>query len=203
MKSERQKGIIGTLVFHAIVLVGFVFMSLTNTYSHQEQESIIEIAMMEQQAQAAIEMESATALLHQNEIITVAIPATNTPSAELLTAFNKSLITANEETPVKDKDDTKTKGEPKANDYKLAGRELLEKPYIAYNTQEAGKVVVSIIVDNDGKVIKAVGGAKGSTTTSEFLTDIAEKSALDARFSADMNAPSEQAGTLTFSFILK
>lgn len=69
-------------------------------------------------------------------------------------------------------------------------------------TQEDGKVVVEIVVDREGNVVKAKAGARGSTTTNPILEKKAEEAALKAKFTKNMEAPAEQKGTMTFVFIL-
>jgi TonB family protein len=84
----------------------------------------------------------------------------------------------------------------------LAGRGIeggMPKP--DYNINEQGKVVVSITVDKDGKVIIAVPGAKGSTTSDARLYEAARKAALKTKFVRNPNVV-EQTGTITYIFKL-
>ena len=74
-------------------------------------------------------------------------------------------------------------------------------PKPAYTSQEQGKVVVTIWVNQYGKVIKAVDGAKGTTISDLGLRARAKEAALKAKFSADPNAPDVQKGTITYNFI--
>ena len=69
-------------------------------------------------------------------------------------------------------------------------------------TQEDGKVVVEIVVDKNGKVIRATPGARGSSTTNPTLYKISKEAALEARFNVKADAPAEQKGTMTFVYIL-
>lgn len=89
--------------------------------------------------------------------------------------------------------------------YSLAGRNVvgnLKKP--DYPGQESGKVVVQITVNKDGRVVSAVPGVRGSTTTNSRLYEAARKAALTARFNkvTDPNAPITQKGTITYDFRL-
>lgn len=92
---------------------------------------------------------------------------------------------------------------PGGGSYKLAGRGVLSVPKIEDKSQEEGKVVVDIIVDRNGDVIRAIAGGKGSTTTSSILLMKAKEAAQKAKFSPNPNAPAEQYGQMTFVFILK
>ena len=57
--------------------------------------------------------------------------------------------------------------------FNLGGRSMLSAPKIVDSSQKEGKVVVDIIVDKDGKVVKATPGARGSTTTDRHLEKLA------------------------------
>lgn len=86
--------------------------------------------------------------------------------------------------------------------FNLSGRSMLKTPKIKDTSQDEGKVVVDIIVDKYGKVIRATPGARGSTTTSPILYKKAKEAALSTQFNANPNAPEEQKGQMTFIFIL-
>lgn len=88
------------------------------------------------------------------------------------------------------------------NSFSLAGRKLVREPVIKDDSQEEGKVVVDIIVDRNGKVIRASPGARGSNTASTILLKKAKKAALEAKFNVRPDAAFEQKGKMTFFFIL-
>ncbi|MBO4475173.1 MAG: hypothetical protein J5737_00415 [Bacteroidales bacterium] len=87
----------------------------------------------------------------------------------------------------------------------LEGREVdkagLKKP--VYTSQESGKVVVKIWVDQYGKVQKAVPGADGTTVTDKALWTAARNAALETGFTMSASAPPLQEGTITYIFNLK
>ena len=93
-------------------------------------------------------------------------------------------------------------GQPNAH---LEGRYVdkagLKKP--AYTSQESGKVVVKIWVDQYGKVQKAVPGADGTTVTDKALWTAARNAALETGFNMSASAPALQEGTITYIFYLK
>ena len=95
-----------------------------------------------------------------------------------------------------------TDGKPNAH---LEGRTVdkagLKKP--AYTSQETGKVVVKIWVDQYGKVQKAVPGADGTTVTDKDLWTAARNAALETGFNMSASAPALQEGTITYIFNLK
>lgn len=86
-------------------------------------------------------------------------------------------------------------------EYSLTGREanLLPKP--DYTTPATGRVVVRIVVNRDGHVLRATAGARGTTTTDGTLHRLAEEAARKARFNRSPSAPEEQTGTITYIFI--
>ena len=77
------------------------------------------------------------------------------------------------------------------------------RPSLYDNSQETGKVVVSIKVDKYGSVIDAQPGARGSTTTSSTLFRKAKEAAMKARFSPSDKGVEEQVGTVTFVFVMQ
>jgi len=86
--------------------------------------------------------------------------------------------------------------------FNLSGRSMVSSPRIRDNSQDEGKVVVDIIVDKNGKVLRANPGARGSTTTSRILYKKAKEAALSTKFNASPNSAEEQKGQMTFIFIL-
>lgn len=96
-----------------------------------------------------------------------------------------------------------TPGGPGGNGYDLKGRSLIQKPARMTDAEEEGIVVVEIIVDETGKVIKATAGARGSTTTSAKLYAKARGAAYEAKFSPSPDGIKEQRGTYTFVFTLQ
>lgn len=85
----------------------------------------------------------------------------------------------------------------------LPGRQVfgfLPKP--AYNSNEEGRVVVSITVDNKGNVTSASYRAQGSTTQAKKLVDEALSAARKAKFS-EAETEGLQSGTITYIFKLQ
>ena len=89
-----------------------------------------------------------------------------------------------------------------SKNYNLAGRNALSKPIEKPECNEEGIVVVSIEVDNTGKVIRAIPGVKGSTNTAKCLLDPAKAAALKTTWNADPSAPNKQRGTIIYRFSL-
>lgn len=87
--------------------------------------------------------------------------------------------------------------------FNLSGRRMVSKPLIRDVSQEEGKVVVDIIVNKYGKVVRATPGARGSTTTSTILYKIAKEAALSTKFNTNNDAPEQQKGQIVFTFLVK
>jgi hypothetical protein len=84
--------------------------------------------------------------------------------------------------------------------YKVADRVISKPPKIDNLTQEKGTVVVEISIDKYGHVKKAVPGAPGSTTTSEYLKTKAMQAAQSTIFENVPTAPLEQTGYMVIVF---
>ncbi len=86
--------------------------------------------------------------------------------------------------------------------YGLNGRSLVSKGKVKQECNEAGRVVVKIIVDRNGDVVSAIPGVKGTTNNSACLLDPAKKTALKHKWNLDSNAPSQQVGFVVVNFKL-
>lgn len=91
-------------------------------------------------------------------------------------------------------------GSGKAGDG-LDARGIVFEPEIKDNSQKTGKVVVKVCVNNLGKVISANYTQKGSSTTDQYLVNLAEKNA--AKYTFTPSDITEQCGTITINFLLK
>ncbi|NVO21426.1 MAG: energy transducer TonB [Bacteroidetes bacterium] len=85
--------------------------------------------------------------------------------------------------------------------FTLQGRTSTSLPKPAYNSDEQGRVVVTIYVNREGKVTRVSAGAKGTTTSDQQLWDQAANAARRATFAPSPNAPDEQKGTITYKFV--
>lgn len=93
-------------------------------------------------------------------------------------------------------------GNGSGGNYDLIGRLPLRRPIPDYPCKKEGRVVVSIKVNREGKVIEATPGAKGSTTTESCLLAEAKKAALKTKWQAAANAPEKQIGKIIYNFSL-
>jgi len=86
--------------------------------------------------------------------------------------------------------------------YGLNGRSLVSRGKVPQECNEAGRVVVKIIVDKNGNVISATPGVKGTTNNSPCLLEPAKKTAFKHKWNLDSNAPSQQVGFVVVNFKL-
>ena len=95
----------------------------------------------------------------------------------------------------------RTDGKPNAH---VQGRSTVGNiPRPVYNVQESGIVVVNIVVDNYGNVVRAVPGGDGTTVLDKTLYAAARNAAMDTHFNMSADAPAMQEGTITYYFNLK
>jgi hypothetical protein len=84
--------------------------------------------------------------------------------------------------------------------YKVADRIVSKPPKIDNLTQEKGTVVVEVTIDKYGHVKKAIPGAPGSTTSSDYLKRKAQQAAESTIFNNVPTAPLEQSGYIVIAF---
>ena len=87
--------------------------------------------------------------------------------------------------------------------FSLAGFSKGSLPQPKYPGNEAGKVVVRIIVDRNGNVTSAEPGYQGTTIMDKSLWDEAQRAALKAKFNATKEVKAFQQGTITYKFNLE
>lgn len=85
----------------------------------------------------------------------------------------------------------------------MGGRKVRALPNIEDNSRATGKVVVRIVVNREGEVIKAVPGQVGSNTTDVTLLQKSKEGALKTKFVARGDGPEEQYGYMTFIYKYK
>ncbi len=116
-----------------------------------------------------------------------------------------------------DDDRTGDKGSPQGNPYAtsyygapgtggggygLSGRSLVSQGKVQQECNEEGRVVVRIVVDRNGKVIKATPGVKGTTNNAPCLLEPAQKTAFLHQWNLDAKAPNQQVGFVVVNFKL-
>lgn len=93
-------------------------------------------------------------------------------------------------------------GKGNGTGYDLGGRgaKSLHRPNDDFS--EEGIVVVDIWVNRQGKVTRAEVATKGTTVINSDMRQKAKQAALRSSFAPDANAPDEQHGTITYTFVI-
>ncbi|MFK8276037.1 energy transducer TonB [Capnocytophaga cynodegmi] len=84
----------------------------------------------------------------------------------------------------------------------LKGRSIEAEGKVLQDCNESGTVVVQIEVDQNGNVVKATPGVRGSTSREACLLEAARKTAFKHKWNADSKAPSRQIGFIVINFKL-
>lgn len=84
--------------------------------------------------------------------------------------------------------------------YYLENRYHVSLPIPVYLAKGGGKMIIEIVVDQQGKVIQAKPKS-GQKIQDEQIIMYAQSAALRTRFNADSQAPSPQKGTIHYHFI--
>ncbi len=86
--------------------------------------------------------------------------------------------------------------------YGLNGRNLQSNGSVTQKCNQEGRVVVRITVDQNGTVILAEAGVKGTTNSHPCLLTPAKETAFLHRWTPDANAPKTQVGFVVINFKL-
>jgi len=86
--------------------------------------------------------------------------------------------------------------------YGLNGRGRASYETLKQECNESGMVIVKIIVNQNGNVVEAEPGVKGTTNTAQCLLEPAKKIALSHKWPADSKAPTKQIGFVKVNFNL-
>ena len=86
--------------------------------------------------------------------------------------------------------------------YGLNGRGKASFKRLKQDCNESGLVIVKIIVNQNGNVIEAIPGVKGTTNTASCLLEPAKKIALSHKWPANSKAPAKQIGFVKVNFKL-
>ncbi len=93
-------------------------------------------------------------------------------------------------------------GKGNGTGYDLGGRgaKSLHRPNDDFS--EEGIVVVDIWVNRGGQVVRAEVAPKGTTVINSEMRQKAKQAALRSTFQSDSDAPDEQHGTITYTFVI-
>lgn len=250
----RKKGLIGTVIFHLLLFLSFLFMALHTPLPLPGEEGV-EVSLGNS--------ETGNGLIQPENLEPIEKPVPqvieNTEPEEIVQqdieetpaiVKEKKEITKPEKKVVEEKPIEKVKEEPKVNpnalytpnknsnktsgsqgngdtqgdqgkptgsaestnpdgtsgagngvSFDLQGRGSVNLPKPSYDSKEQGKVVVTIWVNAEGRVVRVIEGTKGTTVTDQRLLAVAKEAALRAAFTPDPKATDLQKGTITYIFI--
>lgn len=250
-KNNTRIGLIGTILFHVVLLLFFIFFGMTYLDPPPPEEGITinfgtsddgmgdvqpdEIndapSEMAEEISETIPTEASAAeeVMTQTAEETVDVntskketsqekkeeekkePKVSNSLSEALNTMESSSKSNEGETgkagdqgdPDGDKKSTNHTGGGNGNGvtFSLAGRSRISTPPITNTSQDEGIVIVDIVVDAFGKVIKASPGGRGSTTTSAKLYALAKSAALKTKFNGKTGSV-DQKGHMKFIFVL-
>lgn len=86
--------------------------------------------------------------------------------------------------------------------FELAGRSLLNNPFLDSLADKPGRIILNSAVDSLGNVIEVAGLARGSTSSDSSLLAKAKAAAFKAKFSAAHLIP-KQVGRISFTYYVK
>ena len=248
--KNKQKAIIGTIMFHIVLLVCFIFMGLTYQIPPPAEEGIsinfgyqdfgsgsVQPKMIVEEKKISPQITVSNSPVFE-KIITQDIETTPTVKPKKIEDKNKevkkiedkktdpivntkALYTGKKQNNINSQGINKEQGDQglkvgsqnsniynglsngtNAIAFQLGGRTIAKIKKPIYDSQQQGKVVVTIRVNRNGNVISASPGAKGSTTTNTYLYAKAKEAALKTTFEANLKAPEIQVGTIIYNFKL-
>jgi len=85
-------------------------------------------------------------------------------------------------------------------EYKIKDRTMIQAPRLSNATEKRGTVVVEIVVNRAGTVMKVKSGVTGSTTSDEYLLTKAQFACQGAKFDEHPTGPLETTGTITIHY---
>lgn len=239
--NNRTKGIIGTILFHGLALLCFIFFGFRTPLPLPEEEGVeigtdvnlgnsetgfgdIQPLKLTDNSASKSSSGGQSEYLSQNteetdKITNTSTNPNNTNTENKNKVDSKSLYTKNNKNKVNQGisggtgDQGKPNGDPNSKNYigypgdgdkvsfNLTGRKSKKLSSPSYDSDEQGKVVVEITVDQKGKITKAKAGIKGTTIIDKKLWSQAEKAALSSSFDTKDDAPIEQKGSITYVFL--
>ena len=84
--------------------------------------------------------------------------------------------------------------------YNIKGRYKTYLPIPVYKCEFGGKIVVAVVVNRQGRVIKAEV-VDAESNKDDSLREVAVDAALKSEFNVDEKAPERQTGTITYNFV--
>ena len=221
--DEHRHGVMGTVIFHLLVAICLVSMGISQLENHVEME--IELDMPEpeiiQQKQEEIKKKEEVARQSADEEVermlrSMAVNEDAVKSNEASESHERIEEYINEIQEELRGDSIRFSRDEKQRlldslqstvyvgkssvSYNIKGRYKTYLPIPVYKCEFGGKVVVAVVVNRQGRVLKAEVVDKESNQDSN-LREVAVDAALRSEFNVDASAPERLAGTITYNFV--
>lgn len=260
--SNKRTGVIGTILFHALLLLLFIFYGLKEPFPPREEigmplrirlgnteigsgikpsiqpgtesENITQSEAIPEKSSADISTPDVATQPDNlisvkkdkkkqiEESVTETTPAENTQE-QVISDHLKNLLdkfkNRNKQgaggfgTSAQEGSTGRQDGAPDGDDiggdlpggggFSLSGRKVISPVKPQGNRKDEGIIVVEIIVDKNGNVLKASPGVQGTTIINDELWNNAREAAMKMKFTSSLNAPEEQIGKVRFKFTLE
>ena len=225
-KKNKLKGIFGTVLFHALLLLLFSlpFMSLTyqdppqkkgggsiainfGSQITEKKPKLVKEEIIETKKKIITQSTTKTLEVKKEEVVEEVVEDTEEIIEEVkqkvdpLAIYNKkNKITPTFEGRNTDADLGDSGNGENEGGYQLGSdRDPTFLPKAIYVTEIEGKVVVHVIVDQLGNVIFANPGEQGSTTQNTKLLNAAKNAAMKTKYPPKADAPNQH-GKLIYNF---
>ena len=224
--KNNINGILGTIIFHLIALIIFLLFRIGQLEKKkevflidfaQEQKDIKQVIeeqqpKFEDAGQLPAEMKRNIAVNVENKLKEEI--STEKYEEELKQELGIKDLHPNLDRTISEEDllvnnEKKEEKKPKKNEYSgpttvtysLKGRWKMYLPLPIYKCEGGGKVVIEIIVNQQGEVISADFSNSGSETSDPCLVEAAKLAAYQTYFNADINSEQRQKGYISYQFI--
>jgi hypothetical protein len=220
-------GILGTIIFHLILLIVFLIAKIGQVKKAKEQAIAIEFVQQlpdiekiieQKKKKLAEEMEPLSEQTRKNIAVNTADKLEKQISTkeyidevkkelgikslhqQLPRDINDESVNIPKEKKKEDKSLEKKYMGPTNITYYLDKRTKKYLPVPVYKCEGGGKVIVDIVVNQDGQVVSADISSR-SSSNSQCLQEVARSYALMTTFNMDFNAPPRQKGYISYKFI--
>lgn len=225
--KEHLNGILGTIIFHLILLISFLFVKISTIDKSGESRFIIEIEepieMEEEKLEVEKEkLEKLLPGLDREVRRNIAVNTARQVEEEIST--EKYIEQLKKELNISDPPDNwkeqleaqyakpeKNEEKKKTDDQEFSGLTNIEyylenrtDRYIhvpVYKCEGSGMVTIQIVVSQQGEVLNTSVDSKATTVTDPCFIEEATRAAKKSHFNPDINAPVRQKGTITYNFI--
>ena len=228
LKEEEKNiltGIVGTIGVHLLILIAFLIIRLDKVRDVHKEPIVIEFdeemyKTLEQLMQEEKLQKSDVKSLSQKDIKNIAVNTENQLQKDISTekyieqlkeeldidelnqqhdrSIDEPIIASEKNKTPEKKEDKKYSG-PTRIEYSLKGRTDRFIHIPVYKCQKGGKVLINIVVNQEGEVVNA--SVASSSTDELCIIETALNSARISLFNIDLNAPPKQKGTISYEFL--